>query len=292
MNTGDASWFKGQRRAVAWRCAAWPCIPRLTCLLAAVSLLTACIGSSETGEASAVPFPDLSASTLISESADGDIGVAWQDPRDMTYRELISGPGLLDLDVVELFRVVGVVEFLENYIINIPTSASFIAGYEISRAQDGIKYIHANNESAAVAEFENRLLVWAYSLQLPFFTERSPEALHEAFFDALEECGTASPWPDVELFVVEGNRGGEVLPDIIESNAGLSYFEFQQIKHRCARYATTYPTLDPVVRDELLAPQRAQYAEVILDRLDNELPPVEVPLEYQAEVDDLRRNGW
>ena len=31
------------------------------------------------------------------------------------------------------------------------------------------------------------------------------------------------------------------------------------------------------MRDELLAPQRAHYARVILDRLDNVLPIVEVP---------------
>ena len=215
-----------------------------------------------------------------------------KDPRKMTYRELIDGPEVLELDAVKLFRNVGVIEYLEDYVINIPTSAAFVAGYETSRALDSIKHRHAGDEDGAVSEFEHRMLVWASNVQLLTWTEQGPEELHTAFFEALEDCARESPWPDVELFAMEGGRGGEVLPDSIESTPGLSYFEFQQVKHRCVRYAATYPTLDPAVRDELLAPQRAHFAREILDRLDNELPLVEVPAVYQAEVDDLRANGW
>ena len=62
--------------------------------------------------------------------------------------------------------------------------------------------------------------------------------------------------------------------------------------HMCGRYAAIYPTLDSETRDDLLASQRARYAEVILDVLDNVLPAVEVPAEYQDQVNDLRANGW
>ena len=116
--------------------------------------------------------------------------------------------------------------------------------------------------------------------------------LHEAFYGVLEQCGRASAWPDVELFVMGGGRGYDVEPHLIEPTFGLTYFEYQQLRHQCARYAATYPTLDPVVRDKLLAPQRGHYAQAILDSLDNELPLVEVPPRYQDEIDDLRANGW
>ncbi|MXX41892.1 MAG: hypothetical protein F4Z53_02445 [Acidimicrobiales bacterium] len=210
----------------------------------------------------------------------------------MTYRKLIDGPEVQELDAVQLFRDVGVIEFLRDYIVNIPMSASFVAEYEASRARDSINYVPVDGETDAISEFEKRMLVWTSSVHLLAWTERGPDELHRAFLEALENCGRASPWPDVELVSVEGGRAGEVLPDIIESTLGLSYFEFQQVKHRCVRYAASYPTLDPELSGELLAPQRAHFAREILDRLDNELPLVEIPPEYQAEIDDMRQNGW
>ena len=119
-----------------------------------------------------------------------------------------------------------------------------------------------------------------------------PGVLHEAFFSVLVQCGRESPWPKVELFVMGQGFAGDYLPHLVERDFDISHFEYYELLHVCGRYAATYPTLDPEVRDGLLAPQRARYAEVILDVLDNLLPAVEVPVEYQAEVDDLRQNGW
>ncbi len=92
------------------------------------------------------------------------------------------------------------------------------------------------------------------------------------------------------MFERNGNAAGDVL--YLDPELGISLYEYRELLHVCGRYAATYPTLDPAVRDDLLAPQRAYFAREILDRLDNELPLVEVPPEYQDEVDELRANGW
>ena len=117
-----------------------------------------------------------------------------------------------------------------------------------------------------------------------------PVRLHDAFFEVFEQCGRESPWPQVKMAERKGTGAGDVL--FRDPALGISDYEYRELLHVCGRYAATYPTLDPETRDELLAPQRAHYAMVILDRLDNELPLVEVPPEYQAEVDELRASGW
>ena len=119
-----------------------------------------------------------------------------------------------------------------------------------------------------------------------------PGVLRDGFFEALERCARDSPWPGVELFVMGDGFAGDYLGQFVERDFGISYFEYRELLHVCGRYAATYPTLDPAVRGELLAPQRAHFARVILDRLDNEMPRVEIPERYQAEIDELRANGW
>ena len=106
--------------------------------------------------------------------------------KELDFVELTSGPAVLERGAPKLLREVGVIEFLDSYIINIPTSAAFISGFETSRAQDSIEYVHADNENEAVPRFESRMLVWASNVQLLTWAERSPDALHGAFFEALE----------------------------------------------------------------------------------------------------------
>ena len=68
----------------------------------------------------------------------------------------------------------------------------------------------------------------------------------------------------------------------------MSYFEYMQLLHECGKFAATYPTLDEAVRDQLLAAQRAHYAQAVLAGLD-EVPAVEIPAEYRGEIYELRR---
>ena len=223
---------------------------------------------------------------------------------------------LLSMDRIDVFRgaagphhgvsklvtEVGVLDLLGSYVINVPPSATFLPNWELSRATDAVSELSAEgSESGSIRrEFERRVLIKASNAfgSGPLAKDISGAlhdefaALHDAFFDALEECGRESPWPDVELFLMGDGYAGDYWPQLVTRDFGLSYFEYKELLHACGRYAATYPTLDPAVRDELLAPQRAYFAKVVLEGLRDPLPVVEVPPRYQAEIDDLRRNGW
>lgn len=214
------------------------------------------------------------------------------DPRRLSDSEVNDGPGSQQLGVSMLLGEVGVIELLDRYIINIPSSAEFIAGWETNKAWVANYYTYLNSDATSKLQgaFEDRILSAASTAM-----ESSPEAdqvLHAAFFAILEACGRASDWPEVQLFEMHDGRGYDLMSHLIEPTFGMTYFEYQQLRHQCARYAATYPTLDPAVRDKLLKPQREHFAEVILRRLDSELPVVEVPAHYQDEIDELRANGW
>ena len=212
------------------------------------------------------------------------------DPRQVGSQELNDGPESQELGVSKLLREIGVLELLGSYIINVPPSAEFIAGWEANKASVSTYHYEYLADAEVMSDFESSVLRFVeYAMESP---PDVSQVLHDAFFEVLEACGRASAWPEVELFEMHDGRGYDIMSHLIEPTFGLTYFEYQQLRHQCARYAATYPTLDPAVRDELLVPLRAHYAKVILERLDTELPLVEVPARYQAEVDALRRNGW
>lgn len=234
--------------------------------------------------------------------------------REMEFTEVNAGAGTEHLGAARMLRRSGVFEFLESYIINIPPSALFLSDKELHTATHFNERSGRTDEatSASMLDFEHRVLVGAYGAQADLWQDlmerafaeeddgsrdeadpaMEPGALHDAFFAALEQCGRDSPWPEVELFVMGQGFAGDYLPQFVESDFDISYFEYRELLHLCGRYAASYPTLDPETRDELLAPQRAHYATVILDLLDNQLPVLEVPPKYQAEIDNLRENGW
>lgn len=220
---------------------------------------------------------------------------AAEDPRLLSPAELLSGSDTLHLGGSRMVREVGVFEFLESYIINVPPTAGFVPLLEVTKSRVATSFLYADSgkEGDQRHAFERRVLGDADGALLNGLPASSdPQVLHDAFFDALEECGRASPWPDAQLFQTTQGRAHDYWPDYVERDFGLSYWEYKELIHECARYAATYPSLDPELRDELLAPQRAHLAREVLDGIDNGLPRVEVPAVYQAEVDDLRANGW
>lgn len=256
-------------------------------------LLWGCTGSSTYNEG-AQPTPQYTVPSQVARLPDYTSFDPEDDPRHLSFSSLNDGPGTQQLGASMLLRKVGVMELLESYIINVPPSARFVAGWDANKASvsNFYRFADADADGEVMDYFESSMLRFAdYAMgTLPYAVFSQP--LHDAFFEVLEACGRASAWPEVELFVLYQGQGGDIDPFLIEPTFGLTYFEYQQLRHQCARYAATYPTMDPVVRDKRLKAQREHYAQVILDRLDSELPPVEVPARYQAEIDELRRNGW
>ncbi len=254
-------------------------------LVVAVVLICGCSGTPQ--QTGPVASGGTSAPVFAEGAADG------RDPRELTISELLSGPGVLELGVSKLLVEVGVLGLLEGYIINVPPRAEFIYGVETSRSGLASHYIHADaeTESDTVRRFEREVLYHAQTAESSLPDGDGSQLLHDAFFAVLEECGRNSRWPDVELFVMSDQGGYDLAPDLIEPTFGLSYYEFLELRHECARHAVTYPGLDEALRDELLAPQREHYARAIVDGLaDN--PHIEVPARYRAEWDQLVTEGW
>ena len=184
-------------------------------------------------------------------------------------------------------------ELLESYIINIPPTAEFMSDFELAKAHLASHYmsLDAGDAGDIVGRFEAEVLYHSLAAGSSLTEGSGSAVLHDAFFEALEDCGHNSSWPDVELFVMGDGRGYDVYPEIIEPSFGMSHYEFQRLKHECARHAATYPGLDEALRDELLVPQRRHYARVVLEGLAAN-PHVEVPARYRAELDELKASGW
>lgn len=214
---------------------------------------------------------------------------------ELWYKDLRDGPEVRHLGAARMLDEVGVIGLLESYIVNIPSGAYFLPNFELRAAMSAsriaLEGADDDVESRVMHEFERTVLIAVDGdalNRLPAPTAHDP--LHEAFFEVFEQCGRDSPWPKVQMAEREGNAAGDVLGR--EPALDISDYEYRELLHVCGRYAATYPTLSPALREELLAPQRAYFARGILDRIDRELPGVEVPLAYQDEIDSLRQNGW
>ena len=271
--------------------------PRRAAAVVAALFVTAGLvaGSSDAGGSAFESALSLVAEESGSSPAFGGSTEVDAEPDldDLWYQELRDGPAVRHLGVARLLDEAGVLELLGSYIVNIPAGAFFLHNFEIQAAMSASTWAHrdAENEHDGTHGFEQQILIAIDGAALNRRPAPSgPDALHEAFFEVFEQCGRDSPWPEVQMADRVGNTAGDVLSR--DPELEISDYEYRELLHVCGRYAATYPTLDPAERDRLLAPQRAHFARVILDRLDNELPRVEVPDRYQAEIDDLRANGW
>ena len=97
--------------------------------------------------------------------------------------------------------------------------------------------LDAGDAGDIVGRFEANVLYHSLAAGSSLTEDGGSTILHDAFFEALENCGHNSPWPDVELFVMGDGRGYDVFPEIIEPSFGMSHYEFQRLKHECARHA-------------------------------------------------------
>ncbi|WP_419554155.1 hypothetical protein [Candidatus Poriferisodalis sp.] len=261
-------------------------------LMAAAGLLVGCSDAGDGVYEKALSL--VAEESGASPALDGSVGAgAESDLHDLWYQELRDGPAVQHLGVARLLSEFGAIELLDSYIVNIPTGAFFLPNFELQAAMSASRIMHdsAGDEARVVYDFERELLSTVRNAELFWSPAPSePDPLHEAFFKVFEECGRDSPWPEVKLADREGNSAGDVLH--IDRESGISHYEYRELLHVCGRYAATYPTLDPEVRDELLSSQRTYFAQGILDRLDDVRWPVEVPERYQAEIDGLRKSGW
>lgn len=230
--------------------------------------------------------------------------LADKDLSGFTRSELWNSPRALQkLGAFRLMREVGVLELINSYVANIPRSAVYISSIEMNaigagnvwelESGDGTREQEIRFENSVVGAVVNGILDTLPSLE-------GDDRLSDEFFAALEDCARDTVGSDVDLFVIRDGlgqdpRNDESVFDALSAHdyiSGLSYFEYLEVLHACARHAATYPMLEPEIRDGLLAPQHAYFARVVLEHLDNEISSGDVPARYQTEVDELRRSGW
>ena len=271
-------------------------IEALMLTIAVVLLCCTCSVSPATADAYrqalSLPWVEAPGSELL-ESVDA--GIAAKDVRDLRYIDIDNGVAAEYHGVAKLLNQTSVLDLLDNYIINIPPSARFLSYDELflaihvlSREPDTLQ-----RYESTIADFELGVMIAAHGAVTNLANADVASAmLHDAFFDVFDRCGRDSPWPQAELHVMGVSQAGDYPGQLVTRNFGMSYFDYRQLLHLCARYAATYPTLDPAVRDELLAPQRAHFARAVLNSVDKQLPPLVVPAEYEEQIDDLRRHGW
>ena len=136
--------------------------------------------------------------------------------------------------------------------------------------------------------FENNLALVYWQAD-----ERNPpdrEPLDRAYRSAMDECAAASGFegvmlyddPDIDPERYQSDGAGLLAERLArlesyESDFGLARESYLDLRHECAKVAASYPTLDPVVRDELLGRLREHYRAAVYEHL-REFPDAEVPL--------------
>ena len=98
--------------------------------------------------------------------------------------------------------------------------------------------------------------------------------LHDAENNAMDKCAADAGWPGVRLYDVSQDMG-----ERYERDYGLTLEMFLDLRHECSKYAATYPTLDPDLRDELLAKRRAHYMSAAHEWISAH-PDLVVPVEH------------
>ncbi len=126
----------------------------------------------------------------------------------------------------------------------------------------------------AVFEFRLHLVMLGADDTLPPDVAIGSGVLHDAKEEAMDACAAEAGWPGVQLYDVSQQLGEQY-----EREFGLTVEIFLDLRHECAKYAATYPTLDPDVRDELLAKRRDHYMAAIRDWMAAN-PELVVPVEY------------
>ena len=136
-------------------------------------------------------------------------------------------------------------------------------------------YVASGHErERGIFETKIRIILAVAGDTLPPDVARGSGVLHGAENDAMDECAADAGWPGVQLYDVSQDMGEQY-----ERDYGLTLEMFLDLRHECAKYASTYPTLDPDLRDELLAKRRAHYMEIAREWMAAN-PDQVVPVEY------------
>ncbi len=183
----------------------------------------------------------------------------------------------------------GLDELIDEEIL--PFDARYRSSAEASERLDEVfRYLEdeAVGHERERMQFENNLALVFWQAD-----ERNPpdrERLDRAFRSAMDECAAAAGFegvmlyddPDIDPERYQSDGAGLLAEELArldryESEFGLGRVSYLDLRHECAQQAASYPTLDPVVRDELLGRLEEHYRAAVYEYL-REFPDAEVPL--------------
>lgn len=171
----------------------------------------------------------------------------------------------------------GLFELIDDVIFSTPSYIRF-------RTVD--EFIAVNNErndyiSFVASGHERERLVFERDIENAIRTEYAflpPDLgaggrLELAFVDAMRECAADAGYPDINPM---GSSDDEYA--YWETEYGLTFDNFLDLRHRCAQYAAGYPTLDQEVRDKLLNRMREHHLRAVHDYI-RQYEIAEIPVE-------------
>lgn len=195
-----------------------------------------------------------------STARDSDVQPSGDDP---AWAE-IAAQVPLDSDRLYSDEELGIFGLIDDVIFSTPSYIEF-------RTVD--EFIAADNErhdyiSFVASGYERERLVFerdiddairtAYIFLPPDLGEGG--RLELAFVEAMRECAAEAGFPGINPM---GGSDDEYAH--WETEYGLTFDDFLDLRHECAQYAADYPTLDQEVRDRLLNRMREHYLRAVHD---------------------------
>ena len=186
-----------------------------------------------------------------------------------------DGSGLQSRDEIRHSSPMDVLDFLDVFVMNVPSSDLHFRIEEIRLRKPTHEELNqAVDQDQVVLAFAFEVLDESLRLieEMPRFAE-SVE-LHSYFVSAFRECQERLPWPGIRLF--EDIDGRVTWADTEQTLAyvrdhELSYVDYLRVRAECAHSAARYPNLGTSYRDALLGPQREYFQDGMLSFLKSDL---------------------
>ena len=159
-----------------------------------------------------------------------------------------------------------VFDVLEDFLINVPRTVPNVWFDETSiRTAYAPAFEGSTPEQRLEMLFTNAVLEEASRIyrELPEFT--GFQELYDTYVDGFSRCLKDSPFPDITWFGFDSDEGNSSVDTVPPTDhvvlEGRELVEFWETQAGCAQYASTYPTLAPDYRDELIRPQRDHFVQ-------------------------------
>lgn len=171
----------------------------------------------------------------------------------------------------------GLPSLIDSVVFNTPVYIRFRTAEEAvafdTRRDERIAALEPGHERERLA-FEREIEDAVYSAYGFLPSDLGAGGLLElAFVESMRECAADAGYPDINPMGASEDERAHYAAEF-----GLSSNAFYDLRHECARWAASYPTLDSELRDEMLNRVRKHYLQAVHDHL-RDYDIAEVPVE-------------